>query len=231
MLEYAAGVSEDICVLCHGSFAAATCLECGHKVPGSRIRPDIAEQRVPRCTKCLSKTSVVKPDIVFFGEELPTRYHDMIGMDAKNADLVLIMGTSLNVNPVRSIVHKIPQGVPIVLINREIAGRPHEFDVNLLGTFSFFYPLNNSMFMVIGNCDTIVESLSKLLGWRIPNPPRELFAEGVQSGINSVHLSARKMNLKYETRQSCCLFEGAINPFDTPASSHTSPPRNFKASS
>mmetsp|Transcript_17495 Transcript_17495/g.24909 ORF Transcript_17495/g.24909 Transcript_17495/m.24909 type:complete len:119 (+) Transcript_17495:42-398(+) len=66
--------------------------------------------------------SRVKPDIVFFGEELPERFLSLVDMDVSNCDLLLVLGTSLQVYPVASI----PQSAncPVVLINREnVAGK------------------------------------------------------------------------------------------------------------
>ena len=156
MLEYAAGVSEDLCVLCHGSFATATCLKCKVSVPGGDIRSEIAAQQVPVCKTC--NEGVVKPDIVFFGEQLPNRFHRLIENDVKEADLVFVMGSSLNVNPVQGIVNRIPAEVPSILINREVVGRPNKFDVELLGY-----------------SDDILDHICNRLQWDMPDLPRELF--------------------------------------------------------
>lgn len=48
---------------------------------------------VPKCPTC---KGVVKPDIVFFGEELPPHYFSYL-KDFPLADLLIIMGTSLEV--------------------------------------------------------------------------------------------------------------------------------------
>ena len=50
---------------------------------------------MPRCKKndC---TDIVKPNIVFFGESLPKRF-DLHTRDLNRTDLVIIMGTSLEV--------------------------------------------------------------------------------------------------------------------------------------
>jgi len=40
---------------------------------------------------------LVKPDIVFFGEDLPPRYHKLSKIDFPEADLLLVIGTSLQV--------------------------------------------------------------------------------------------------------------------------------------
>ena len=49
---------------------------------------------VPKCPTC---TGVVKPDIVFFGEELPRHFFKYL-TDFPLADLLIVMGTSLEVS-------------------------------------------------------------------------------------------------------------------------------------
>ncbi|KAL4163102.1 hypothetical protein KRP22_015214 [Phytophthora ramorum] len=160
MLEHAAGISHEHSVLCHGSFATATCLACKRMYPNDAIRDDVLNQRVPMCTSCNSPEGIVKPDIVFFGESLPRRFHDSIKSDEDEADLVLVMGSSLKVNPVRSIVSRFKKDTPMILINREPVGRPHKFDVELLGY-----------------SDEIVQELCRLLGWEIPQPDPVLLGQ------------------------------------------------------
>jgi len=43
---------------------------------------------------------VVKPDIVFFGEDLPDEFHNNLQADKPDCDLVLVIGSSLRVRPV-----------------------------------------------------------------------------------------------------------------------------------
>lgn len=49
---------------------------------------------VPKCPTC---KGVVKPDVVFFGEELPRHFFKYL-QDFPLADLLVIMGTSLEVS-------------------------------------------------------------------------------------------------------------------------------------
>lgn len=51
-LEAKAGISPDRVVQCHGSFATASCMRCGHKVVGETIFPDIRAGRIPKCQRC-----------------------------------------------------------------------------------------------------------------------------------------------------------------------------------
>ena len=48
---------------------------------------------VPTCSFC---AGTVKPDVVFFGEDLPQKYF-LHSEDFPKADLLIIMGTSLQV--------------------------------------------------------------------------------------------------------------------------------------
>uniref|UniRef100_A0A3Q2QG04 protein acetyllysine N-acetyltransferase n=1 Tax=Fundulus heteroclitus TaxID=8078 RepID=A0A3Q2QG04_FUNHE len=130
-LEQVAGVQRII--QCHGSFATASCLVCKHKVDCEAIRADILNQVVPRCPRCPDiPLAIMKPDIVFFGENLPELFHRAMKQDKDEVDLLIVIGSSLKVRPVALIPNSIPHDVPQVLINREPL--PHlNFDVELLG--------------------------------------------------------------------------------------------------
>ena len=60
-------------------------------------------QGVPKCPKC---GSVVRPDVVLFGENLPSRFWNNISDDFGKCDLLLVFGTSLAVAPFNSLVAK-----------------------------------------------------------------------------------------------------------------------------
>ncbi|XP_054655124.1 NAD-dependent protein deacetylase sirtuin-1 isoform X2 [Dunckerocampus dactyliophorus] len=144
-LEQVAGVQRII--QCHGSFATASCLICKYKVDCEAIREDIFNQRVPHCPQCPDiPLAIMKPDIVFFGENLPEMFHRAMKQDKDEVDLLIVIGSSLKVRPVALIPNSIPHEVPQVLINREQL--PHlNFDVELLG-----------------DCDVIVNELCHRLG-------------------------------------------------------------------
>ncbi|QPG74393.1 hypothetical protein FOA43_001720 [Brettanomyces nanus] len=157
-LEANAGVLPEKLVQCHGSFATASCLTCKYKVPGDVLFPNLRAKEVAYCPFCASERKalqqrydkmedeggysrrfedinsfgVMKPDITFFGEDLPERYHTYIKEDVKNCDLLLCIGTSLKVAPVSEIVNRVPDDIPQILINRDPIDHC-EFDVEMLG--------------------------------------------------------------------------------------------------
>ncbi|XP_034385375.1 LOW QUALITY PROTEIN: NAD-dependent protein deacetylase sirtuin-3, mitochondrial [Cyclopterus lumpus] len=97
------------------------------------LQPDVMRGAVPKCPTC---TGVVKPDIVFFGEELPRRFFKYLA-DFPRADLLVVMGTSLEVEPFAGLADAVRGAVPRLLINRDpvgpFAGRRRALDVVQLG--------------------------------------------------------------------------------------------------
>lgn len=80
----------------------------------------------------LVAAGIMKPDIVFFGESLPEKFHSTIELDKTKCDLLIVIGSSLKVRPVALIPSSIASDIPQILINREKLDQ-FTFDVELLG--------------------------------------------------------------------------------------------------
>ncbi|XP_065831244.1 NAD-dependent protein deacetylase sirtuin-3, mitochondrial-like isoform X2 [Oscarella lobularis] len=117
-LERMAGVSGSKLVEAHGTFATASCVRCSRMQDPTRVKRLIIEDKIPRCD-CL-KRGVCKPDIVFFGEDLPPRFYSLKRRDFMNCDLLLVMGTSLEVEPFSGLVNDVRFSTPRVLFNRDV---------------------------------------------------------------------------------------------------------------
>lgn len=130
-LEIAAGISH--VTFCHGSFASATCVKCGfHMTDGTQVNATIADGKVPYCEQCAD--GVMKPDVVLFNEPMPAGVLDGIEQHTGDADLLLVLGTSLAVTPCSLIPALVGLGdAPRVLINAELAGRDSDFEHFLKG--------------------------------------------------------------------------------------------------
>jgi NAD-dependent deacetylase len=82
----------------HGSIEWSVCLDCGGRVPLDRVVDQLrAEAGAPECTACLTP---LKPDVVLFGELLPERALAEAQALALDADLMVCVGSSLEVYPV-----------------------------------------------------------------------------------------------------------------------------------
>jgi NAD-dependent deacetylase len=100
MLHRAAGTRELIEV--HGSIATGSCPECGERVELEDVRERLrlAADGVPRCERCRAP---LKPDVVLFGELLPPRALERAQELCEGADVLLCVGSSLEVHPVAAL--------------------------------------------------------------------------------------------------------------------------------
>ena len=101
LLHRKAGTRELVEV--HGSIATCSCLRCGRAVELEEARSRLAgaPDGVPRC-EC---GSALKPDVVLFGELLPDHAMQRAYELAAGADLLLCVGSSLEVYPVAGLPH------------------------------------------------------------------------------------------------------------------------------
>jgi len=155
-LERLAGLDEERLVEAHGSFASSKCTRCKKAYPNTEVHPKLRAGTPMECQICKGDkkddVAYVKPDIVFFGEGLPERFHDLYHKDLKECDLVIVMGTSLYVYPVAGIPDDVHRSCPRILINRELVG---SFRTDKRRTADAFY---------CGNADDGSLRLAKALG-------------------------------------------------------------------
>lgn len=99
----------------HGSTLRNFCMDCGAKygiafIAESENSPD----KLPRCAKC---GGLVKPDVVLYEESLDQNVINGAVNAIKNADTLIIGGTSLVVYPAAGLIDYF-RGKNIVLINK-----------------------------------------------------------------------------------------------------------------
>ncbi|XP_075469464.1 NAD-dependent protein deacetylase sirtuin-2 isoform X1 [Ascaphus truei] len=166
-LERVAGLSPDDLVEAHGTFHTSHCVgtSCRMEYPLSWMKEKIFSDMIPKCEKC---NSLVKPDIVFFGESLPSRFFSAIKSDFSKVDLLIVMGTSLQVQPFASLVSKVPSKTPRLLINKEKTGQGESFFglLGLGGGMDFDSDKAYRDIAWLGNCDDGCLELADFLGWK-----------------------------------------------------------------
>lgn len=128
----------------HGDFLTSHCLKCRKAYDYQELRSMVLQYKIPHC----SCRGIIKPDIVFFGEDVKY-YHQALEL-AQSADLFFVIGTSCVVYPAASL----PQFVPgqIVLVNNtkvslnvdnvalEVEGDIDVFFKELMGSLSLHSP-------------------------------------------------------------------------------------------
>jgi NAD-dependent deacetylase len=81
----------------HGSLREAECIQCGVRVPAADA---LASLPLPPCPEC---GEVLKPGVVMFGELLPAAAIERAQALAREADLLLVVGSTLEVYPVAAL--------------------------------------------------------------------------------------------------------------------------------
>ncbi|EFA06770.1 NAD-dependent protein deacetylase Sirt2-like Protein [Tribolium castaneum] len=165
-LERIAGIPEEKIVEAHGTFYTGHCLACRKEYQLEWMKERIFKDEVPECESKDCK-GVVKPDIVFFGEALPDKFYSLIENDFKKCDLLIILGSSLVVQPFASLVDRVLDTCPRLLINREKVNNGS----GIMAMFGFgagfdFDGKNNTRDVAwIGDCDEGCQLLADKLGW------------------------------------------------------------------
>jgi NAD-dependent deacetylase len=116
-LHQAGGSPEETVIELHGTNLKALCLECGRTWPYGEVQARLeAGDLEPRCTEC---GGIIKPATVSFGQPMPEDELRRAFECAQNCDLMLMIGSSLQVEPAASIpsaAHR--TGAKLIFINR-----------------------------------------------------------------------------------------------------------------
>lgn len=95
----------------HGSIRRNFCFRCGKAYPAKDV---FEAEDIPRC----SCGGVIKPDVVLYEERLDDETVDAAIRHIKNADTLIVAGTSLTVYPAAGLVQYF-RGDNLILINRD----------------------------------------------------------------------------------------------------------------
>jgi NAD-dependent SIR2 family protein deacetylase len=130
----------------HGTYAQVICLSCGHSrsraalaeeldalnpgfterveaVGGLAVAPDadavVTDTASFRYLDCASCGGMLKPDIVYFGENVPKDIVQQAFSLVDNAETLLVAGSSLTVfSGYRFVRHAAALGIPVAIVNR-----------------------------------------------------------------------------------------------------------------
>jgi NAD-dependent deacetylase len=98
----------------HGTHRTLSCLKCSTKIEGSSLT---LEDLPPHCSHC---SSLLKPDVVFFGEPIPWEAQIRSLKETESCSAMLVIGTSAVIYPAASIpITAKERGAIIIEINQE----------------------------------------------------------------------------------------------------------------
>jgi NAD-dependent deacetylase len=100
----------------HGTIGTVTWMRCKKQFKSAIFAADFAKGKVPHCPEC---HGVLKPDLTFFGESLPSEPLRRAKLAFLEADLVMVLGTSLKVAPANTLPGYRVKGTPLFVINHD----------------------------------------------------------------------------------------------------------------
>eukprot|EP00041_Stephanoeca_diplocostata_P023772 m.591408 g.591408 ORF g.591408 m.591408 type:complete len:413 (-) comp22378_c0_seq16:753-1991(-) len=171
-LDYQTDIPPEKIVPVHGSVGIVKCEHCQHEVPLADFCRDVranikdiyghdasapaASSPIP-CPACNRAT--LKPNTVLFGSPLPREFFSCAAADTPTADLLIVAGTSLVVQPANQLVQSVQDSCPRLIVNKERVGMDLgiEYDGSVAaGSRDVFAE---------GEADDTFMELTKLLGW------------------------------------------------------------------
>jgi NAD-dependent deacetylase len=125
-LHQIAGSSRDKVIEAHGTMREVVCMSCGSRGPAQPVLDRVrAGELDPHCERC---GGILKSATISFGQPLVPEDIDRAMTEVARADLLLAIGSSLQVYPVAAAVPAaLAAGVRVVIINAE----PTPFDAHV----------------------------------------------------------------------------------------------------
>jgi NAD-dependent deacetylase len=123
----------------HGHFREVTCTHCFHVFDGEPVlRQFLVDREIPRCPLC---SAVLKPNVILFGEQLPFQVLRQAQDVARSTDLMLVVGSSLEVAPASDIpLLARSRGAKLIIVNLESTLLDNAADVLLRADAAIVLP-------------------------------------------------------------------------------------------
>jgi NAD-dependent deacetylase len=100
----------------HGTMRTLSCSQCYHQSEAlSHLGPFVERGEIPRCPAC---GAIMKPDVILFGEQLPQKAWMQAQRDARQCDVMMVAGSSLEVLPVAGLpMQALDRGAHLIIVN------------------------------------------------------------------------------------------------------------------
>ncbi len=138
-LQQAAGIDTSLIAELHGNIVTTRCTGCGSTWPTAEILQRVAGgAEDPECENC---GSIIKTDVVMFGEELPVAEIEKALEFLARADALLVVGSTVAVWPASDIVVQAAfKPIPVVIINRGETEADHLAAAKIEGAIGDYLP-------------------------------------------------------------------------------------------
>lgn len=131
-LHQKAGHAAEMVIELHGTNLRVECVDCGSDLEPDPVYREFAETR--RCPTCASCGGFLKPATVSFGQAMPAEPLQRAFELAEACDLMVSLGSTLEVEPAASVPKTAVQmGADYVILNRGPTAHDHLADLRIEG--------------------------------------------------------------------------------------------------
>lgn len=116
----------------HGHLQEMTCLRCYAVYPSAgHLESFVATGKIPYCESCCG---ILKPNVILIGEQLPVRVLSEAKRQAKECDLMIVIGSSLEMAPAGDLpAMAVNTGAKLLIINLEPTHLDHLAEAVIIG--------------------------------------------------------------------------------------------------
>lgn len=101
----------------HGNLRECRCVDCGAVLPIGEMAGLLEAGEIPRCARC---GGLLRPNVVLFEELLPIAAYERAEAACRECDVLLVVGSSLEVYPVAGLPDlAVRTGARLVIVNRD----------------------------------------------------------------------------------------------------------------
>ena len=126
-LHQKSGIQPERVIELHGTAHRVRCIDCGTAWPAEEIQRRLEAEPLPACEVCGGR---LRGATILFGESLPQDALQAAVMAARDADLMLVIGSSLIVQPAARLPEiTVASGGRLAIINNESTPLDHLADV------------------------------------------------------------------------------------------------------
>ena len=135
-LHQKAGIPNERVIELHGSNAYISCLQCRKRFEWEEVLPFFDKNPAPstECPRCDDCGGWLKPATISFGQAMPEEETRRAFNEAEKADLLIAVGTSLQVYPAAGVPGETRRhGGDVAIINNQPTALDHEADLIVRG--------------------------------------------------------------------------------------------------
>jgi NAD-dependent deacetylase len=123
----------------HGSMSTLTCTQCYNKYEYRHyLQAFLEDNLLPYCPSC---GALLKPDVILFGEQLPQKAWQQAQIEARKCDLMIVIGSSLEVLPVAGLpMQAVDRGAHLIIINNVPTYLSVRADINIYADAALVVP-------------------------------------------------------------------------------------------